>query len=375
MEQGRKICPLCGNEIPESDNHDFCCDCREIEQNRELQFYVEESSPENSEESTTNDENEVISGENDELIPENGEILPEKQKKISKTMIFYFVLCGVVLVLGLGSTFWVRHYQNTQKETETACWNECAKVNTPLEYSKYLVRFPEGMYVKEAENRIKEFREKEHANWMEARHSGNMGILYNFLNQYPDSPYTSDAKDIMDSISWADTRKLSTADAYKTYLDNFNLGYISGLHLEEANEKYSYLSSITNIEGLEADSIKTIITNFFGAVSNLKAYDIAFLSTPEIVPFLGHSKANAGSIIQMMENEKRSKKFEEMQYIPLLNETIIKDTTNTYFLDTRLVIETKYNNKKIQDTSDTTMVSIELNEDKKIRGVFLKSKQ
>ena len=49
--------------------------------------------------------------------------------------------------------------------TETAYWNKCIEENTPLGYSKYLVKYPEGKYSEEAYQKIVELRDNERKTW------------------------------------------------------------------------------------------------------------------------------------------------------------------------------------------------------------------
>ncbi|MFV0468732.1 MAG: hypothetical protein ACK5MK_07385 [Dysgonomonas sp.] len=373
-----KKCPFCGRPLEE--DQEICDVCRNSANERQTNSLRERLINESEKEEVANqvEETETTSentADNENISeaekPHETEKKIEK-KKLSRTTILYLSLCVVVLVLGLGTTFWVRHYQATQHETETAFWELCVKNNTPLDYSKYLVRFPEGAYVEEARKRITQFRENEHADWDAARASGDMNKLYAFMSQYPESPFLAEARDVMDSISWADAVKTNTKEAYLAYLENVKIGNITGSYIAEAQNKYDYLSKLVTLQGAQLDSIKTTVSKFFKAVSDTKAKDIAVLSASEIKPYFGHSSITPENIVSQIKNEVKDKKIKELQYIPQTDKmTVIKDTSGIYSTDVAVNIQIKFKDKKISDRTETFATKIELTKDKKIKSISL----
>lgn len=366
-----KNCPFCGS--PVEDDHDVCPNCRDSAEKRRSDFFSEQVSFSNDSEG---DSIEDKPQPEEESIDIRTDQEPEKpKKKISKTMIFYFSLCAVVLVLGLGTTFWVRHYQETKKETEITFWNECVKINTPLEYSKYLVRFPTGLYVDEARKRITEFRENERNEWESLKKGKDLNKFYSFVSQYPESPYIQEARNIMDSLSWTDAQKVNTSEAYLAYIENSNLGNISGLYLSQAQNKYNYLSTLVTLQGEQLDSIKIIVTDFFKALTDEKIKDLTSLSANEIKPYFKQESASPQVIINQRQKEVKENKIKELEYVPNVDKIkVIQDSTKVYFGDLSLNINTKYNNKKLKDKTETIPLLIELNKEKKIQSISIKEK-
>lgn len=384
-------CPFCGKPVREG--AEFCDRCSDVIEKRDIDFLSDPVTIETDEaevppilpvvedptkgveaQPLVSDDDKSANDVGDNVDIQEDEASDNTPQKRKKRLVSYLVGSFIVLVLGLGTIFGIHYYQNTVKEIEVMFWNQCVEANTPTEYSKYLVRFPGGMYVADAESRIKAFREKEKSDWEQAILANKIDDYTNYLALYPKSPYLQIAKQKMDSISWEETLKASTVDAYRAYLGNVELGNISGAYAIEAQNKLDYLKSLVIIEGKELDSIKTQITKFFVAVSKLKAYDIAHVSLPEIKPYLGHDSANPGMIIDLTKKEIKDKKIKELEYKAILNDiSVVKDSTQNYITEIPVLINLKYKDKKKKDISETISTTIELNKEQKIKSIYLKN--
>lgn len=251
-----KECPLCGKKIRADET--ICQHCKEYADN---QYDVRLTNDSENADIVVQEEN-----REDQKQQENREI--PKSKKKSKTLIFFLIGCVLVLIIGMWSIYNVRENLKLG-ETEDMYWNMSVEENTVTSYSKYLVRFPDGKYADLAHEKIEKIRAQEIDEWENLKKSNDINEYYLFISDNPKSPYLAEAKNRMDSLTWLQTIDDGTAEAYKAYLSNIDLGNFVGLYSQEAKKRYDYLSQIRPLTDTELDSLKVELKAFYNMLNLL----------------------------------------------------------------------------------------------------------
>ncbi|MBK5719244.1 hypothetical protein JGH11_00010 [Dysgonomonas sp. Marseille-P4677] len=367
-----KKCPLCGKDRQEGET--FCSDCQEIAKNaypEELLSHIEgnETSLPEINESITD---ETIEESSEAEVTEKGANDDHPVKSNKKSIIF--LLAGAVLMVligGIGSYILLQN--KSAEETEIAYWNKCIVENTPLSYAKYLVQYPEGKYSIEAHNKIMELREDERKEWQQLRNSKNINALFSFLTDHPETPYTREIKQAIDSLCWIEALNQNTADAYKAYIDNVKIGRYIGEYLDIAQQKFDYLSQLKIIEGEELKEVKVLISDFFKALTSVNKKEIQKKTAPILNIFnKSHNQENTAIADSIKTNHKKDR-IKSVSYSPQLDSLqVIKDNNNIYFISNmHLNIETNYTTGKTKKTVSGSRAEIELNENKLVRALII----
>lgn len=375
-------CPLCGKPVQDDDT--FCQDCKEIARNEypEHFFTHSEKSPETKEQDSDHAENtlrqEITTSptesqinteyEEDEMNTATVKNIVDKNNK--RSGIFLFIgLIALVCVGIFGSYMFVQN--RNAAETEAAFWNKCVEENTPLSYSKYLVQYPEGTYSEEAQDKILDLRKMEDREWEALQKSEDINAYAAFLTDHPDTPYAAACKQKMDSLSWVAAQAANTADAYLAYLENVNLGNLTGDYKELAQEKYDYLSQLKVVDGEELKDIQKNISAFFGAISNKKMKDLAALLSPLLNNFFGAVNVSNNAVIESIESEMKARNIKNVTYTANTDSiNAILDNKGIYFMDLPIKRETTFNDrKKAKETSEMS-IHIEMNDKKQIQSLY-----
>ncbi|NDV69087.1 hypothetical protein D0T66_09295 [Dysgonomonas sp. 25] len=169
-----RICPLCGKSL--KDDETFCGDCRQLA-NDQL-FFNDEARPESQSEPILPPEEEEPTpspeAEKDEPLPtslteeeteekedSDEEYLDTPPTKSNKKLYVCFSLLALLLAVAgfTGGMFWEREKSlGERKKAETAFWNLCAETNTQDVYVKYLEEYPQGLYAKNASDKMVELK-------------------------------------------------------------------------------------------------------------------------------------------------------------------------------------------------------------------------
>lgn len=361
-------CPLCGKEKQEDET--FCSECQDIakkaypeellsniEEENNNALLVEDPVSHKPDEHTTSDEEEKIDNNR-----------PVKSNK--KTFIFLFI--GLVLMVtigGVGSYVFVQN--KNAEETEIAYWNRCIEENTPLGYAKYLVQYPEGKYSSEAHGKILELRENERKEWQTLRNSKNIDKLFTFLTDHPETPYTREIKQVIDSLAWVQTLEQNTVNGYQAYIDNVKLNRYIGEYLNEAEQKYDYLSQLKVVEGEELKEVKSVLSDFFKSLSSLDSKKVQAVTVPFLSRFYEATDVPNTSLTDSLKANMKINKVRSIQYIPNLDSPeVIKDNKGIYIITGLVVKEEKtFNDRKKKKESSDSILNIELNDGLLIRSL------
>lgn len=379
----KKECPLCGKLVNEDEI--LCDDCQNHVDNQYTTDLLNPDDELGSENQITNvletpdtassihdEENKVSEKE------ETGKTVKKGKSLIGK--VFLFVGCILVVVIGVIGSIKVMEYRKSV-ENENNYWNACVDENTQLAYSKYLVAFPEGRYAEEADRRILELKEAEVSAWTKLKGSSDINDYYAYLSENPASPYLEQARFLMDSLSWIAALQDDTEYAYKAYLENVKLGNLSGDHIAEAEERFSYLSQIISLEGNALDSIKSELNLFFKALSENNSMQLLRQIAPRAYYYSKKEDTNT-AIVSKIDKDFPGKNIRSIKYTPQSKSIRAKkDNKNIVFVDLSLDKEIVFNTKikkgkvteyKKQKTTD--ILKMEIDSERMIRLIELSKK-
>ncbi|SHF94082.1 hypothetical protein [Dysgonomonas macrotermitis] len=366
-----KYCLLCGKPVEEG--QEFCEDCRDHMENQYATDFLD-NKPDVVQPEDENEKPEDIEPEEHQPVEETEveQSGSEPTKKgMSKAVIFILMGCFILVAIGVVGTIKVIE-QRESEEKELKFWNKSVDENTVLSYSKYLVTYRNGKFVDEANERIRKIRKEEIAAWEKLKKSSDLNAFYAYISENPKTPYLSQIRDIMDSLTWVSTLKDDSADAYKAYLENVKLENISGKHVDEANERYQYLSSIVVVEGASLESLKLDLDDFFKKLAQNNQRELLKEFTSSVYYYTG--KKTATEIVADITKERKDDKVKKITYNPIHDSLYAKrDNQGIVFAELSVKSVTSFNVRKKKDETDTLSLLIELDKDKKIRSIKTKN--
>lgn len=369
-----KQCPFCGKPVREDEN--ICEECKDhMDHQYTTDFLDDDRINSSSHDLPVEAENiEAILPIEDRIVENNESEVsieePKRRSKMSRGIIFLIVGSAILVFIGVVGALDIARSRNSEA-TQEAFWMKCVEENTPLSYSKYLVRYPDGNFAEEAEKRIRASREEEIQAWEKLRKSSDINAFYAYLSENPKTPHLDQIHQIMDSLSWGTTLKDNTADAYKAYIENANLGNISGAHVNEAKEKYDYLSQIVVLNGASLESLLLDLKAFFKKMSENKPKDLLKEFTPKA--FYYTAEMSSTEIVASISKKYTEDKIKKITYT-LKPESVLakQDNKGVVFVDLSVEKEIIYNVKKKKSDNLTQNLMLEINNDKLIQSIKLK---
>lgn len=377
---GEKICLLCGKQNKNDDP--FCDECQQMVKN-ELPDYLLKK--ENSERTSSQnvlspkEESQECNIKNNEIDDPNFALLKQrelllKKDRTGKNKSSVILIIGLILLITVGVISYLVIKDEKNSETiEIAYWNECITENTPLSYSKYLVRFPNGLFTQKAEDSILKLRKQEQNNWNNLQNTQNIEAYINFKMKYPESPFKNVITKKIDSLAWIQARSSNTKKAYLQYLQKVDSGLYAGEYTQIARESYNYLSSLIKVKG---EALKTIKTNMseFARFLSIEKYDNARkFVTPIMNNYLGKTNIETKNIIDDLKKYNKENKIKSINYSFGTDSLEVYQNQNGIFLfDITVIKQTKYIDKKKADEKAKFLLSIELDSMKQVQSVMLK---
>lgn len=360
-------CPLCGKET--QDGEQFCRDCQEIAQNEYL------NEPETDEEDTSTKKEEAeedIAGNN----TEHGEEESTTKKKGGRKTFWFFIIGLFVCVIAGGIGAHITKKEKQSKETELAFWDNCIEENTTLSYSKYLVRYPTGLFHIEAQDKIRRLKYIEDSTWISVSKTNNADKLYAYLNDYPSSPYKSIIRRRIDSLSWIILSKENTAASYQTYLENIKLGDYDGQYKEEAQIRYDYLNSLKMVEGKELTAIKNDLKQTLKLLSDQKYAELQKNMPDTLTLFYAQKGKKVSLIIDSLKSDMKKKQVKSILYTVNTDTlTVIKDMNDICYTGFSVVKQITYTNKRKKTEAVKLSIQVELNNKNQIQAVYREKKK
>jgi hypothetical protein len=379
MPDNNNRCPLCGKET--QDNEAFCRDCREIARNSYHKDLLSDDKPVFPPiigESANDDESGFTPGNDTADHAQDGSPPPGESKQDTfcqrnkKSLIFLFVCLGLFIIAGVAGGY-IRKQNMNAEATELAFWNKCIEENTPLGYSKYLVKFPEGKFSDEAHRKIVKLRNDERKSWEKLRYSNDADALFAFLTDHPETPYVRDVRHAIDSLSWLAARKQNTADVYLAYIENAKIGRLDGEYIDIARERYDYLSQLKTLEGKELNEVKNMMAGFFKAMSSNNSKEIQKLSADTLKVFYKSENFLSKHIVDSLKTGYKAEKIRSVLYTPVTDSIeAVLDNKGICFITLPVKREITYMDKKKKKDHTQSVLNIEL-DNKRLQTIHVKS--
>ncbi|NDW17512.1 hypothetical protein D0T53_01110 [Dysgonomonas sp. 216] len=377
------LCPLCGKQVNE--NEIICSECNEIARRRDsINFLldedtfntdmtedtppiIEKNTPDRSKNNTIPDKKNILpeDSENEKEIPPT----PPAKNIGKKIRIIALWSVGLLLCLGMGiGIYLVNKEKKDRDNAELSFWYMCIERNTPETYSNYLRLYPNGKFQNEAQDKIGRLRDLETKAWLGIKNSSDINDFYDFLQVYPLTPFKTEAKKIMDSLSWNEAQVDNTAEGYLVYIQNAELGNIAGFYKDIAQNRHDYLFNIKPVEGDERNDIMQHVGSLFRSLSGnqfRKLTDI--LNIPKVDNFYGAKNRSGAIIVKSIEADMQRNKIKSMEYYPQYKTlTVEKDGDGIYLLSLTVDKKIYYKTHKKNDNI-TEKLYIELTPDKKVK--------
>lgn len=187
-----------------------------------------------------------------------------RKKKTAKPFL-WLALTAILLV----AAFFIYNETIRKSNLERSGWDKALKTNSVEGYLDYMTSHPSGVHFEEANAMLMRLKQNQAASWEQLKTTDNLTALRDFLQQYPESPYTSLVKRQIDSLSWIGALKLNNAAAYSEYILQAQSGDFGGEYLTLANNRYEMLFQSYPVNENQLDSIRMTVNGFYSALSKV----------------------------------------------------------------------------------------------------------
>jgi len=369
----KKQCPLCGGQMDDNDEL-FCSRCNENAKQRDtLDLLTEEDS--NLE---PNDDSPVpVTPATEKQEEKNQPPHDKKNKKKKKTIFFISALAVSLFLAGIVIFFIFDKKRKEANNIELTFWFSSIEENTPQSYSKYLQAYPNGQFSSDAQLKIAELRRIETEDWIRLKKSDNLQSYYSFIDKYPATPFKNEIKHIMDSLSWIMAERDNTAESYLVYIENYNLGNISGYYASIAEKRREYLKHTKRVEGEELAAVKEAITNYFHYLSAQSYSKLTDVFPATVSNFYGEKNHSSAKIIKTIQADAQKNSIKSLSYTPDFEVfAVSRDSLSVYFTDLNVEKHIVYEKKKkkVPETIKERL-RIELTPELYIKSVFMSPAQ
>ncbi len=357
-----KNCPLCGKQI-ENENEKFCADCQNLREHYDS--LAQPLSTPNETEHNEPEEKEQVS----QIGVFNNSVSKKKKGRKAWTAILSIL---IVAILAVGAYFLVQYYYENRQE-ELVCWNKALKTNTGQSYMEYINQYPDGKYLKEAQANIRNYNESVKKIWNSIKANGTEEEISSFLSKYGDTPYHSQAVNLLDSVAWANALALNTQESYKSYLDRVEKKKLVGMYKPMAEERFNYFSQMEFVGGDEWKSVEKQISRFFKNISSQSYSDLETQLAPIVAKFYSLANVSPNDITTSMKEESRKNEGISISILPDTEQMRVqKDNKRNYIveLSAKKILNNKKTNEKTERKSkyrivlDANLKIVELDENK-----------
>jgi len=209
-----------------------------------------------------------------------------RKKKAGRT--FLGITLAAVLLVG---TFFVYNETIRKDNLDRSSWEAALRVNSVEGYLDYMASHPRGDHFEEAQAKLMSLKAEEAADWERLKTTDNITALRDFLQQHPESPYTSLVKSRLDSLTWMGALKTNTAAAYSDYILSAESGDFKGEYLPMAETRYEMLFQSYPVNEVELDSIRQTVNGFYAALSTVDHDGMRRYLAPEVTRFFDSGSA------------------------------------------------------------------------------------
>lgn len=364
-----KQCPLCGNAIKEDEDEPFCSDCRGLnEQCGEFSRTVF-SKPHSSEGRG------VVAPQDEEAIPDIQDDRPSSlttnSQKRKRMKIWIIALCVLILSGIVAGGYSFLELRSQDEHQELAFWNNALRVNTSKSYMDYIHRYPDGKYVKDAQDNILRYNDSLRKLWDSIKRGGSEGEILFFVSKYAQTPYAKEASAMLDSVAWANALQLNTQESYKSYLERTEKRQLNGIYKALAQEKYDYLAGMEFVGGEEWNNVENVLATFFRELSSEPYLGLRSMFAETVKQFYTLKDVSPEVIIASIKDKTTKEDISAMHIVPDANQMQVKrDNKGNYIIHLTAQKEISYAKSKEKSivrsqffiVLDSAMKVVELNE-------------
>ena len=366
------LCPLCGKN--KSDEALFCDECeKKIRNEYEVKMpgrlnFAENASQPVAEKGVASSEEEVPILDNEvDLNIDNADSFSRKHKHGKRKGV---VFGCVLLVCMLGAFSFVYKQHVTRQTQERIIWDVAMGANTVNGYLAYMNEYPNGKHFAEAEAKMKALKEREAAAWENLKTSGNITEFQDFLQQYPESPYRSLVRNRLDSLMWVAALAANTAEGYAEYMVASDSGELPGNYYNEAQKRYEMLFQSYPATAEELDKIKTIVADFYLALSDGNYKKITEYLSPKVNRFFNKGTDSRENILKGLQLSMSKNANVSVKFIPCIDALQYQKTVDDrYRVNVPLVKEHRSNDGGVRTISGY-IGHIEMDSEMHIFGIY-----
>jgi hypothetical protein len=263
----------------------------------------------------------------------------------------------------------LRQIQARQTE-EQIIWEAAMSANTVNAYLAYMNEYPNGKHFAEAEAKMKALKDREAAAWENLKTSENITEFQDFLQQYPESPYRSLVRNRLDSLMWVAALAANTAEGYAEYMVASDSGELPGNYYNEAQKRYEMLFQSYPATAEELDKIKTIVADFYLALSDGNYKKITEYLSPKVNRFFNKGTDSRENILKGLQLSMSKNANVSVKFIPCIDALQYQKTVDDrYRVNVPLVKEHRSNDGGVRTISGY-IGHIEMDSEMYIFGIY-----
>ncbi|MEN6588082.1 MAG: hypothetical protein ABFC30_00245 [Proteiniphilum sp.] len=278
-----------------------------------------------------------------------------RKKKAGKT--FLGITLSVVLLV---VAFFVYNETIRKDNLDRSSWDAALSVNSVEGYLTYMTLHPRGAHFEEAQAKLMSLKADEAADWEILKATDNISALRDFLQQHPESPYSSLVRIRLDSLTWMGALKTNTAASYSDYILLAESGDFKGEYHTMAETRYEMLFQSYPVDEAVLDSIRRTVNGFYAALSTVDHDGIRRYLAPAVTRFFDSDSATRERIIgELLLTAARTQEA-TLQFAPELNSVQYEKTLSDAY-KVNVPLTKSYVKEGVVEQVPAYIVHLELN--------------
>lgn len=216
-----------------------------------------------------------------------GPAIPQQPPRSKKPLIISIVIA--IVLVGIGFYY----YNDMQQQREQTAYEEALQSNDSLVMSDYLNRYTDAP----AEHRdsvqacLARMQQGDRE-WNDAVAAGTRGALEQYINQHPDTPHLSQARNLIDSIDYAYALAHNDIERYLSQ-------HPDGRYASQAKDAVEQAAA-TVVSTEELAAAKQAAKRFFQAINSKNTDKLLSTVSDVLTSFLGRDQATASDVVTFM---------------------------------------------------------------------------
>lgn len=249
----------------------------------------------------------------------------EKSGRKKKGKTFLWTLLTLVLLV---IAFFVYKETIRKSNLERSGWDRAMKVHSVDGYLTYMTSHPEGQHFDEAQSKLMTLKQAEAAGWEMLQTTDQISALRDFLQQNPESSYTSLVRMRLDSLTWMGALKANSVTSYSDYMLQAQSGAFKGEYLTMAEARYDMLFQSYPVDEATLDSIRQTVNGFYLSLSDVEHTGMSRYLAPVVTRFFDSGGASRERVTGELLMAAAMTQEETLQFAPDLNGVQYEITLN-----------------------------------------------